>query len=93
MSEERNQSDLVDFAQSRGGRLLSEAYGGWGHPHRWVCGREHAFEASPRLLIDGGYWCPECLPTVDDASGWDWDFHAEVDPLLARFHRSRRASS
>jgi len=26
---------------------------------------------------------------VEDASGWDWDFHAEVDPLLARFHQSR----
>lgn len=87
MRETLEHSDLVAFAVSRGGRVLSDEYLGVGVLHSWACGRGHHFAASPRLLIHGGYWCPECLPTVDDASGWNWDFHAEVDPLLARFHR------
>lgn len=86
MRDTLDHADLVAFAQSRGGRVVSDAYLGVAALHRWECGRAHTFEASPRLLIHGGYWCPECLPTVDDASGWNWDFHAESDPLLATFH-------
>lgn len=86
MSDTLDFDDLVAFAKSRGGRIVSTAYLGVAALHSWTCGREHAFEASPRLLIGGGYWCPECAPTVDDTSGWDWDAQAKVDPLIARFH-------
>lgn len=29
--------------------------------HRWKCGEGHIFEATPRLVVNGGHWCPECL--------------------------------
>ncbi len=77
---------LREFATSRGGRCLSEEASGAGSAHRWTCATGHEFEASPRLLIEGGYWCPSCFPTLEDPSYWDWDVAAETDPLLARFH-------
>jgi len=86
MSETFEHADLVAFAVKRGGELISAEYLGVTVLHRWRCARDHEFEASPRLLIHGGYWCPTCAPTVGDTSGWDWDAHAEVDPLLAEFH-------
>lgn len=93
MRQDLEHADLIAFAVSRGGELLSIEYLGVTALHRWRCGRDHEFEASPRLLIHGGYWCPECAPSVDDPSGWDWDAHAAVDPLLARYHRPSGAAS
>lgn len=29
--------------------------------HRWKCSEGHIFEATPRLVVSGGHWCPECL--------------------------------
>ena len=55
---------------------------------RWRCALNHEFEASPRLLIQGGYWCPECFPSAHEGRGWDWVSQAKVDPLLARFYRT-----
>ena len=97
-------SELVAFAESRGGRLLSgedtahpDAHPD-AHPEalqyalvdvlRWRCALNHEFEASPRLLIRGGYWCPECFPSAHEGRGWDWASQAKVDPLLARFYRT-----
>jgi hypothetical protein len=90
MTDTLEHADLIAFATSRGGRLLTAGYLGVATLHRWRCARDHEFDASPRLLIHGGYWCPTCMPTVDDPTGWDWDAHAEVDSLLARFHRPLR---
>ena len=87
MSEiQRSFEELQQFARSRGGECLSGESQGEGVKHLWRCGRGHEFEASPRLLITAGYWCPECFPRIDDISGWDYDSQIEVDPLLARFH-------
>lgn len=86
MNESIEHADLVAFAKSRGGRLLSSEFKGVSAMHVWCCAVGHEFEASPRLLIHGGYWCPVCAPTVHDTSGWDWDGHAQHDPLLADFH-------
>lgn len=88
--------ELVAFAESRGGQLLSGEDNG--HPDalqyalidalRWRCALNHDFEASPGLLIQGGYWCPECFPSAHEGRGWDWASQAKVDPLLARFYRT-----
>jgi len=88
MRDSLEHADLVAFATSRGGVVVCTEYRGVAALHRWRCGRDHEFEASPRLLIHGGYWCPTCAPTVNDTSGWDWVEQASVDPLIARFHRS-----
>ena len=31
-------------------------------PHRWECAEGHSFVATPRLILLGGHWCPECFP-------------------------------
>ena len=54
--------DLKQAAEFRGGRLLSETYGG--DPSQllsWKCHAGHRFEASPKLILEGGHWCPDCL--------------------------------
>lgn len=81
-------TDLTEFAKSRGGACLSTAFSGPNEPHRWRCGRNHEFQASPMLLIHGGYWCDVCLPSVSDQSGWDYDEIVLTDPLLRQFHRA-----
>ncbi len=78
--------DLVDFAHSRGGSLLSSDFEGWRQQHRWRCALKHEFQASPVLLLEGGYWCPECFPCPEVGRDWGWDHQAEVDPLLGRFY-------
>ena len=77
------------FAASRGGVCLDAVSLMETDIMRWRCGRAHEFEASLLLLLRGGYWCPDCFPSVEDVSGWDYDTTAAVDPLLARFHRRR----
>jgi hypothetical protein len=84
--DELTHSELVVFAESRGGRLVSLEFLGNTEKHSWSCARDHAFEASPRLLIMGGYWCPECFPTVDDHSEWDYVALSSIDSLLRRFY-------
>jgi hypothetical protein len=79
--------ELIAFARSRGGACLSMEFMGSTAAHLWRCGREHEFSASPRLLIEAGYWCPSCFPSVDDPGAWDYDALAKLDPLLDRFHR------
>jgi len=81
--------DVDAFAESRGGRCLSQGGADPGARLGWECAAHHRFEASPKLLIEGGYWCPQCAPRADDTSGWDYDHHSALDPLLASFyHRS-----
>ena len=111
-SSSMGRSELVAFAESRGGQLLSgeDTAHPEAHPEalpdahpdalqealqyalvdvlRWRCALNHEFEASPRLLIQGGYWCPECFPSAHEGRGWDWASQAKVDPLLARFYRT-----
>ncbi|MDG2335637.1 MAG: hypothetical protein P8Q97_15565 [Myxococcota bacterium] len=79
--------DLTAYAESRGGRLLSLDFEGMRTGHRWACAVGHEFEASPWILIHGGYWCSECFPSAEGGGGWDWDKQSEIDPLVARFYR------
>ncbi len=54
--------ELQQAAAFRGGKLLSETY--HGDPTQllsWECHAGHRFEASPKLILEGGHWCPECL--------------------------------
>jgi len=74
------------FARSRGGACLDSEFSGKSTRHRWRCGRNHEFEASPVALMHGGYWCPRCFPNSEDTSGWDYADIARTDPLLQRFY-------
>ena len=54
--------ELQAAAAFRGGKLVSEAYSG--DPSQlltWECHQGHQFKASPKLVLEGGHWCTDCL--------------------------------
>jgi len=83
--DELGLDELSRFAVLRGGRCEANAYEGPARQIAWTCARGHRFQASPRLLLGAGYWCPACAPRVDDVSGWDYAAHSKEDALLAAF--------
>lgn len=56
--------DMQKAALFRGGKCLSKEMqkGDWDSPLQWECACHHQFYASPRLILLGGHWCPECFP-------------------------------
>lgn len=73
--------DMQEAAKFRGGLCLSEDMtpGDLDTPLEWQCAFGHKFTASPRLILKGGHWCPECLP-----SPWNYYEEAKVNPFLAQ---------
>lgn len=73
--------DMRGAAEFRGGRCLSEGMlrGDWRTPLEWECQFGHRFVASPALVLLGGHWCPECLPTP-----WNYDEIAKGNPFFAQ---------
>lgn len=72
--------DYAAAADFRGGVLMSE------DPPRdprrlldWACADGHRFTASPRLVLEGGHWCPVC---VRDPA--DYPRQAERNRFLAQ---------
>lgn len=63
-------ADYRQAAAFRGGELLSDAVvpGAVGAPLVWRCAFGHVFAASPRLVLAGGHWCPDC---VRDSAGYE----------------------
>lgn len=74
-------SDMHGAAEFRGGKLLSEEMktGDWRTKLRFRCAFGHTFEASPRLVLEGGHWCPEC-----ERKSWNYGKRAKVDPFFAQ---------
>ena len=56
-------SDYAAAADFRGGQLLSTDVetGAIATPLTWKCAAGHEFDASPRLVLRGGHWCPTCV--------------------------------
>ena len=73
--------DMRGAAAFRGGELLSEemTVGDWRGKLRFRCAFGHTFEASPRLVLEGGHWCPEC-----ERKSWNYGNRAKVDPFFAQ---------
>ena len=46
---------------------------------KWECAFGHQFEASPALILLGGHWCPDCLPTP-----WNYDEEAKRNPFFSQ---------
>ena len=78
---ELNLEDLQKAAEFRGGKLLSEKMttGDWKKKLRFRCAFGHEFDASPRLVLEGGHWCPEC-----ERKSWNYGKRAKVDPFFAQ---------
>lgn len=73
--------DMQGAAKFRGGALLSDDMnkGDWRTKLTFKCAFGHTFEASPRLVLEGGHWCPEC-----ERKSWNYGRRAKVDPFFAQ---------
>lgn len=78
--EEYTLSDIKVHAEKRGGGLLSDDFYGMDKVHRWQCGFGHEFDATPKLIVMGGHWCPDCNPAP-----WDFNKLVKVDKMLAEY--------
>jgi hypothetical protein len=78
---ELNLRDIKEAAKFRGGECLSDDMktGNWTEKLRFRCAFRHEFEASPRLVLEGGHWCPVCA-----SEGWNYYERAKVDPFFAQ---------
>ncbi len=78
---ELNLADLRGAAKFRGGNCLSEnmQVGDWRSKLLFQCAFGHQFEASPRLVLEGGHWCPVC-----ERESWNYHNRAKVDPYFAQ---------
>lgn len=78
---ELNLEDMKKAAEFRGGRCLSDTMetGDWTGKLKFRCAFGHEFEASPRLILEGGHWCPHC-----ENKSWNYGERAKVDPFFAQ---------
>ena len=79
--EELTLNDLKGAAKFRGGECLSKSMGqgDWTSKQSFRCAFGHTFEASPRLVLEGGHWCPEC-----ERKSWNYGERAKLDPFFAQ---------
>lgn len=81
--QELSIEELQAAAAFRGGQLLSDSYSG--NPAErlvWECHRGHRFQASPVLILEGGHWCPDCLPPP-----WEDEEMAAKSPFFRQIFR------
>jgi len=73
--------DMKEAAKFRGGKCLSSDMdkGDWMHKLKFRCAFGHEFEASPRLVLEGGHWCPVC-----ERESWNYYERAKCDPFFAQ---------
>lgn len=78
--EDLTLEELRKAAEFRGGKLLSTSYDGDpAKPLAWECHKGHKFTASVKLVLEGGHWCPDCLPPA-----WDYDDLSEHSRFFAQ---------
>ena len=68
-------------ARFRGGECVSDRMvtGDWTGKLTFRCAFGHDFTASPRLVLEGGHWCPQC-----ERESWNYAARAKVDPFFAQ---------
>jgi hypothetical protein len=78
---ELNIDDMRQAAAFRGGKCLSDSMikGDMATQLEWECQFGHRFKMSPALVLQGGHWCPECLPPP-----WNYDAIAAGNPFFAQ---------
>ena len=74
-------ADMQGAAKFRGGELLTDTMqkGDWRTKLKFKCAFGHEFDASPRLVLEGGHWCPVC-----ERKSWNYGRRAQVDPFFAQ---------
>lgn len=91
-SKQQTELDLKDMQQAaayRGGKCLSTQMtkGDLTTKLEWQCAFGHRFKASPRLILLGGHWCPECFPMP-----WNYDEEAKRNPFFAQVWKPLHSS-
>ncbi len=73
--------DVQNAARFRGGECLSKEMekGNWRDKLEFSCAFGHHFKASPRLVLEGGHWCPVC-----ENKSWNYSERAKKDPFFAQ---------
>jgi nucleoside-diphosphate-sugar epimerase len=73
--------DVQGAAEFRGGKCLSNRMqiGDWTTKMRFRCAFHHEFDASPRLILEGGHWCDQC-----ERESWNYHEIAKVSPFFAQ---------
>lgn len=73
--------DMKKAAAFRGGELLSTdmVKGDWSTKLVFKDAFGHTFKASPRLVLEGGFWCDDC-----EKRSWNYAERAKVDPFFAQ---------
>lgn len=76
--------DVRGAAGFRGGECLapSMTQGDWRTRLPFRCAFGHGFEATPRLVLEGGHWCDTC-----ERTSWNYHERAERDPFFAQVWR------
>ncbi len=79
--EELDLEDVKKAAVFRGGKCLSSTMekGNWQKKLQFTCAFGHTFEASPKLMLEGGHWCPHC-----ERESWNYAQRAQADPFFAQ---------
>jgi hypothetical protein len=79
--EELALDDMRKAAEFRGGVCLSSSMhrGDWTQKLTFRCAFGHEFAASPRLVLEGGHWCPDC-----ERESWNYYERAKRDPFFAQ---------
>ena len=74
-------ADMQKAARFRGGECVSDRMntGDWTGKLAFRCAFGHNFTASPRLVLEGGHWCPQC-----ERESWNYAARAKVDPFFAQ---------
>jgi nucleoside-diphosphate-sugar epimerase len=78
---ELNLPDMKEAAKFRGGECISDDMetGKWTEKLKFRCALGHEFNASLRLVLEGGHWCPVC-----ERKSWNYYERAKVDPFFAQ---------
>ena len=73
--------DMKKAALFRGGACQATTMetGNWQSKLAFTCGFGHHFMASPRLVLEGGHWCPVC-----EGESWNYYQRAKIDPFFAQ---------
>lgn len=78
--EELTVEDLKKAAEFRGGECFAEKGFDFYTPVKWKCARGHEFMMSPNLVLKGGHWCPDCLPSPK--TPWKYDEESKINPFF-----------
>ncbi|MFM9329099.1 NAD-dependent epimerase/dehydratase family protein [Paenibacillus mesotrionivorans] len=76
-----NLEDLKGAAKFRGGECLSTVMvtGDWKSKLDFKCAFGHTFAASPKLVLEGGHFCPTC-----ERESWNYKERAKREPFFAQ---------